>query len=310
MSLRIERIYPNESHQYHQWAQQFGDIFSNPGWLSIQSATSATYVIKDDSNLLGCFTMNQEKKWGIHLFRNPYFTPHIGWSWQHSSTKTSSQNNTWKSAMHLMIDFFKQYPLAKIQISFPPSVIDLQPFVWSGYKVSPKYTYQINLNQNLDAIRSQLSSSHRNHYNKAKKDGVKWEISHEPEKMEQLVTYTLKRKRQKFNKDYLRNILHHFCNSDNSIMCLAYLDGSPIAGATVIYNQQKAYLLFSGYDEEKKHGGAGIGCVLELIESCKKIQIPIFDFEGSMLEEVEQYFRGFGGQIIPYLNVSKLGITR
>jgi hypothetical protein len=30
-----------------------------------------------------------------------------------------------------------------------------------------------------------------------------------------------------------------------------------------------------------------------------------FDFEGSMLPEVEKYFRGFGANLIPYYRVSK-----
>jgi hypothetical protein len=303
MSLRIEKINPTESLEYHQWSVQHGDIFCDPAWLSIQLKTSATYIIKDDSNWLGCFTMNHEKKWGIHLFRNPYFTPHISWSWQHSSNKTTSQNNTWKSAMLLMIGLLKQQPIAKIQIAFPPDIIDLQSFVWKGYNVSPRYTYHIDLRQSMENILSNLSSSHRNHFNKAKKDGIKWELSHSPQKMMELVTYTMKRKNQKFHKSYLHSILHDFCNSDNSFMCIAYSGGEAIAGATVIFNLKRAYLLFSGYNEEKKHGGAGIGCVLTLIESCKKTQIPIFDFEGSMLEEVEQYFRGFGGEIKPYLSI-------
>jgi hypothetical protein len=73
----------------------------------------------------------------------------------------------------------------------------------------------------------------------------------------------------------------------------------------VIHDQEKAYLLLSGYESDKKHGGAGIGCVWELIKKCQNSQIPIFDFEGSMLTEVEQYFRGFGGELVPYFMIEK-----
>jgi len=305
MSLRIEKIDAPHSPQYAEWAAQNGDIFSDPKWIQIQTETSSTYVIRDDSNWLGCFTINQERKWGIPLFRNPHFTPHICWSWNHIANKTASQNNSWKSAMELMIDFFKNQKLSKIEFSFPTPVVDLQNFVWQGFQVQPKYTYQIDLTSSFENISSQISSSHRNHFNKAKKDGVQWVIQHDPQEMERLVTATFNRKNKKYHSIYLHKILHEFCNADNSLMCMAMFEGKVIAGATAIFNAKKAYLLLSGYIEENKHGGAGIGCVIQLIESCQKRLIPVFDFEGSMLPEVEVYFRGFGGEIKPYLSINK-----
>jgi len=32
---------------------------------------------------------------------------------------------------------------------------------------------------------------------------------------------------------------------------------------------------------------------------------PEFDFEGSMVEGVEQFYRGFGGELCPYLLVTR-----
>ena len=33
--------------------------------------------------------------------------------------------------------------------------------------------------------------------------------------------------------------------------------------------------------------------------------LKAFDFEGSMLPEVEKFFRGFGGDLIPYYTINK-----
>ena len=40
----------------------------------------------------------------------------------------------------------------------------------------------------------------------------------------------------------------------------------------------------------------------------KKLGIEVFDFEGSMLVEVEKYFREFGGELVPYYTVNKAGL--
>ena len=38
---------------------------------------------------------------------------------------------------------------------------------------------------------------------------------------------------------------------------------------------------------------------------CKKMGLKIFDFEGSMIPEVESYFRSFGPKMLPYYTINK-----
>jgi len=310
VSIRIEQIERILDPQYLKWYEENGDIFSHPNWLKIQIETSEYFIIRDDSNWLGTFCMNREKKWNIPLYRNPYFTPHIAWTWKHSSQKKASQHSAWKEAMNEIIQYLNTSKFKKIQFSFPVEVQDVQNFVWAGFEVSPKFTYQIDLNKTLEEIQQQYSSGHRNHFKKAMKDKVEWKIEHHPDQMEMMVKNTFTRKNQKFHSLYLNQILHSFSSTENSIMCFAYHEGKVIAGAMVVYNNKKAYLLLSGYVQENKHGGAGIGCVHHLIAECQTRDIPIFDFEGSMLTEVEQYFRGFGGEIKPYFSISKKVLSK
>jgi hypothetical protein len=37
----------------------------------------------------------------------------------------------------------------------------------------------------------------------------------------------------------------------------------------------------------------------------RQLGLRTFDFEGSMIPEVERYFREFGGKLIPYYEISK-----
>jgi len=45
--------------------------------------------------------------------------------------------------------------------------------------------------------------------------------------------------------------------------------------------------------------------IVEAIKHSKELGISKFDFEGSMLPEVEKYFRGFGGNLVPYYSINK-----
>ena len=43
----------------------------------------------------------------------------------------------------------------------------------------------------------------------------------------------------------------------------------------------------------------------EAIKFAKKLGIKYFDFEGSMVPQIERYFRGFGGKLTPYYRINK-----
>ena len=54
-------------------------------------------------------------------------------------------------------------------------------------------------------------------------------------------------------------------------------------------------------------GGAEIASVVRELGSVRRVVLlaPAFDFEGSMIESVERFFRAFGGQQRPYFHVTK-----
>ena len=64
--------------------------------------------------------------------------------------------------------------------------------------------------------------------------------------------------------------------------------------------------LFGGFDSENKHHGAGVSCMWQSILKAKDLNLQYFDFEGSMNETIERYFREFGGDMIQYACVEKI----
>ena len=63
--------------------------------------------------------------------------------------------------------------------------------------------------------------------------------------------------------------------------------------------------MLGGYDNESKQHGAGALCIYNSILKSKQLNLSLFDFEGSMIKEVEKYFRSFGGELVPYYTVNK-----
>ena len=57
----------------------------------------------------------------------------------------------------------------------------------------------------------------------------------------------------------------------------------------------------------KDSGLQGVNNLLvrESITAAKELGCSTFDFEGSMLEGVEKFFRSFGPELVPYYTVNK-----
>jgi lipid II:glycine glycyltransferase (peptidoglycan interpeptide bridge formation enzyme) len=104
---------------------------------------------------------------------------------------------------------------------------------------------------------------------------------------------------------FVNKILTSFLNDHSGFAFVSYLNNKPIATAFCISDQTTCYYLLGGYDNENKHQAAGVSVIWNSMLHAKEKGFSIFDFEGSMLPEVEKFFRGFGGNLIPYYTINR-----
>ena len=71
-----------------------------------------------------------------------------------------------------------------------------------------------------------------------------------------------------------------------------------------VWDRSAAYYLMGGGDPELRTSGASSLLMWEAIMRARAVS-DVFDFEGSMLQPVERFFRSFGGRQTPYLWVSR-----
>jgi lipid II:glycine glycyltransferase (peptidoglycan interpeptide bridge formation enzyme) len=225
--------------------------------------------------------------------------------YQNSSKNFSKIIGEEKKLMELLADFFDQLPFHIITIFFPSEYIDMQPFIWKNFKVVPYYTYIIDLTNSITEIEAKFAPERRNEIKKAILDGVSCRNENRPDIVKQMVLNTFSRKEKNINSKFFDKILFDFPNSENCVTFISYQDEKPIAVVFCIYDEEKMYYLLGGYDYKYKHQGAGALALYSAIKYAKGIGIQSFDFEGSMLPEIEKYFRGFGGELTPYFSANK-----
>jgi len=281
-------------------------IFNSVEWLAIYDENLSVFGIFSANNkLLGTFNLYRQKITFLNYFRNPHYSPTINLNIETEAKNKSKQLTEKKKFISLISDFIDTLPFHILSISFPPEFIDLQPFIWRKYKVIPSYTYLIDLSKSIIEIESDFSPERRNDIKKAIKDKLICKQTEDYKLVKQLVLNTFSRKQKAINEDFINKILFNFANSTNSFAFITFSGENAIAASFCIFDKYRTYYLLGGYDNLNKHQGAGALAVWQAIQYAKSLNILKFDFEGSMLPEVEKYFRGFGGDLTPYYSVNK-----
>ena len=93
--------------------------------------------------------------------------------------------------------------------------------------------------------------------------------------------------------------------TSNGGVGVAMHENRMVACAVTLADAKQAYYFFGGVDRNSSVQGA-LGVALnELMNLYRKKGLAVFDFEGSMIPSVENFFRGFGGKQVPYFMVTK-----
>src|SRR5208337_289871 len=135
----------SDYHQEHnRLSTAYGSVFDTLQWAELFGKDIKNYGIYDaGDNLIGGFSIFIEKKYGISIYCNPPLTPYIGPFFQNDSINPVRAMDKCKQIMSSISEFIDRTNCSLVSLSFDRSVIDLQPFVWRDYKVTPQYTYVI-----------------------------------------------------------------------------------------------------------------------------------------------------------------------
>lgn len=287
----------------------YGDsnpIFNSYNWLKNFFPNIKLYGIFDDgNNLIGDFFLYREKRFGLNFYRNPPFTPMIGPFLKIDAKNPVAIMSKWREALTLMADFFDNLDYAVISVSLSREIVDTLPFIWKKFKVIPAYTYIIDLNESIDVIYKRMTPERRRSISKGIRDRLVIRKTEDMRIIKSLVLNTFSRQDKKINEYYLNKVLFNFANDENSFAFVTFKDNHPMACTFCICDKEACYYLLGGYDQNNKHHGAGPLSIWEAIKYSKSIGLKYFDFEGSIVPQIERYFRGFGGQLTPYYRINK-----
>ncbi len=305
--MEIKILNPTHFDKYSELAKLHGSIFNSLAWLKMYGKSITVYgIFNNDNKLIGGFHLYKSKQGKIfsHL-NNPPFTPHTGLFFDNQTSNKANSLSFEKSILSSVADFLEKESYHLLTIALPTTCMDVQPFIWKKFKAIPNYTYQLNLELLEEEMLKNLASDKRNSINKAEKDKVTIRKNAGNHIIKQMVENTYSRKLKQLNDAIVSAILNEFADAQNSFSYVACVEENAAAMSFCIHDSTTAYYLLGGYDVVNKHQGAGVLALWNCILHAKKLGLKKFDFEGSMIPQVEKYFRGFGGDLVPYFTLNK-----
>ncbi|MCC7506192.1 MAG: GNAT family N-acetyltransferase [Saprospiraceae bacterium] len=210
-------------------------------------------------------------------------------------------------------ELIEQLPrnLAAFSQDFHYTVTNWLPFYWRGFRQTTRYSYVIDLNRAEDDIWRGIDKSYRQKITKA---GALVTVTEERPLTElyRLLEKSFDRQELSapYSFDFLQGLYGALCTHRACRLFFAVDQGNGAlhSAALLAWDAQSAYYLISGDDPALRASGAAVLLKWEAIRYAQNaLHLPVFDFEGSMIQSLERGRRDFGAQQRPYFRVEKEG---
>ena len=213
--------------------------------------------------------------------------------------------NFQKECLSAISEYIEKQNYHVITFSIDRRIIDTQPFIWNKFKVTPRYTYLIDLSESYKNIWNRMSPKRRNDILKSEKDGVKIQLIKNVTDVQEIIFNTYYKKKLKFEPEILKNLFLKYFTNNNSFAYAAFKNTTLIAASLCLYDKNTAYYILGGIDGNNSCHSGGAVTLWNSIQHAQRLGLKWFDFEGSMVKDIEKYFRAFGGRLVPVFRISK-----
>jgi hypothetical protein len=282
-------------------------VFEQPWWLDcVAPGTWSEAVVRRGDDVVARLPYAHRRRLGLSMIIQPTFTQTLGPWFAPMEGKYARRLEMEKKLLGQLIEMLPPFDI--FRMCFAPSLTNWLPFHWAGFQATVSYTYRIEDLTDLDRVQAQFQDQVRRGIRKAQRTV---EVDHDAP-LEELLrldskTYARQGLKLPHSYDVLRR-LDAACAERGARRILGAVDagGRMHAALYVAWDERTLYALMSGRDPELQAVGANTLLYWEAIRLAAEVS-RVFDFEGSMVEPIEHYFRGFGGRQVPYFGVSKAG---
>lgn len=182
------------------------------------------------------------------------------------------------------------------------------PFHWQEYTLQNRYTYRLDLSIGIEAVQKNFGSDTRYDIRKAEKEGIVVQNSTDANGLLKLIAENHDSGKMLLDAaelETLKKLIPYLIQEDRGHLFEAKTStGELLAAVLTAHFAGKTVYLMSAQSPKGSSSGA-MSLNLQMAIATATATSHIFDFEGSMIEGIEGFFRGFGGTPTPYLIIEK-----
>lgn len=283
-------------------------VFLQPWWLDVVCGrTNWDVVLVEKGGMIwGALPFYRLKTiFGIVLGMPP-LTQFIGpWIRYPKGQKYTSKLSHEKEIMTGLIEKLPRNILFKQ--NFHHSITNWLPFYWKGFEQTTRYTYVIPKGVRKKEVWESFDKNTRSDIRKAE-GNIKISESDSVKRFFEINKLTFERKNIEvpYSFEFFQKIhISVKINKSGTILLAKDKKEKVHAVCYLIWDAKEIFYLAGGINPDYKSSGAMSLLIWEAIQMAID-ENKIFNFEGSMLESVERFFRSFGAQQKPYFRVSKV----
>ena len=191
--------------------------------------------------------------------------------------------------------------------NFHHSFTDWLPFYWAGFKQTTRYTYILHDIVDKENLWNRLNNDARRNIQKANnKYGLQIRQQVPVRDYLKIIAKTYARQgRKPDHTGVLKSLIEVAVSRKQGNIWGAYDSENRLHAALfVVWQKDCAYLLSSGGDPELRKSGGKSLALWQAFHDFPE-EVTSFDFEGSMVKNIEHYNREFGAIQTPYFSISK-----
>ncbi len=283
-------------------------LFSRDWWLDAVCGDAHWDValVEKGNTIIASMPYCWRKRFCYTFLFMPALTQTLGPWVRPSKARYAKQLSRQKKIMTQLIEQLPDHD--SFRQNFHYSITNWQPFYWSGFSQTTYYTYILDNLSDKEKLWDGLSSN------------IKREIKKAVSRFDLFIcsdfsvdifldinqkTFERQSMSLPYSKSLVKSI-YDICSKQNACKMFFAVDSKDRihAASFIVWDENSAYYLMGGVDPVLRNSGAMSLVMWESILFAAGVTKK-FDFEGSMIESVERFFRAFGALQKPYFCVTK-----
>ena len=299
----------NSRSKYREFCLSQSDmsIFIKDWWLDLvcgEDNWDAVFVEKG-GHVVGVMPYSLQKRKGLSIISQPNLTQTMGaYICYPAKQKNYKKLSLEKEVISKLLSSLPKFDKFTQSLNF--EVRNILPYLWNGYQSKVFFTYVVEPTS-IATFKEGLHSDIKRRVKRANELGITVSQSNNIEEFYSVNKDTFDRKglSMPYSLDFVKSLFDG-CKKHNACTIFTAKDsrGKAIASSFLVSDSKTVYYLMGGVSTESKHLGGMDIVLIKSIEFALN-QNKRFDFEGSMVESIEKYFRSFGAEQMPYYHIYK-----